>query len=412
MSSSRSQDPEMLLATHRLYRRKPRSADLDAELAAHRELSSLMSFDAQQAIQRFLDLAVELCPAAGTAGLSELLSGGDAEYFEWTVMSGALADYVGGTTPRNFSPCGLCLDRHHTILVDRPARVFTYLLDANPQICEGLIVPLYDTGKQPFGTLWVSSHDPLARFDPTDARIIEQLAVQLVLAIKLRRKARMHVALEDAVRDREMLISEVRHRVKNMVQLASSLLRVQETSSPSIEVRQALGEARNRMLVLANVYDALLIPSHDPHAVEVGALIDQLVGALVSSAPAADRLSVEVQCDLVFLDATHATSLVLIVNEAVTNALKYAFDEGISGAIRVSMTSADGMNLLVISDNGCGLQRPPREGSLGMRLMRGLARQFDGQLSVDGSSGTTITLRWKPHLRQGCMERAEQTLSA
>ena len=62
--------------------------------------------------------------------------------FRWDALAGAFAPYVGGTTPRRFSPCGLCLDRDATILVSRPARVFRYFEAAEPEIVEGLIVPV------------------------------------------------------------------------------------------------------------------------------------------------------------------------------------------------------------------------------------------------------------------------------
>ena len=262
-------EPEAVLITPTLYERVARPDDLQAELAAYHELSSLMTLDPVQAIQRFLDLAVELCPSAGSAGLSEMSEDEDGKpIFRWTAMSGAFAPYVGGTTPRHFSPCGLCLDQHHTILVERPARVFTYFNEAEPAIVEGLIVPLYDTGKRPLGTVWVVSHEDGAGFDGTDARIMEQLAIQLVLALKLRRKASIMVKLEEVVRDKDVLVEEVRHRVKNMIQMTSGLLQLQERGVTSTEARTALREAQSRLLVLASVYEALLLPKAD--AGEVG----------------------------------------------------------------------------------------------------------------------------------------------
>lgn len=243
-----------VLITHELYKRPARPADLSTELNAHRELSSLMANDPLLAIRRFLDLALELCPAAGSAGLSELTEHSDGEQvFEWTALAGAFAPYEGGSTPRHFSPCGLCLDNHHTILLDRPGRLFTYLSHAEPEIVEGLVVPLYDTGKRPLGTLWITSHDPDARFDPTDARVMEQLAVQLVLAIKLRRKASLMVRLEETARDNEVLVEEVRHRVKNMIQMTSGLLQLQQRGVQSREAKVALQDAQSRLLVLASL---------------------------------------------------------------------------------------------------------------------------------------------------------------
>src|SRR5579884_4149222 len=100
MSRVATVEPEELLITDRLYRRRARAPDLQSEIDAYRELSSLMGIDPDLAIRRFLDLALELCPAAGSAGLSELTTdeNGDS-IFEWTSLSGAFASFVGGTTP-------------------------------------------------------------------------------------------------------------------------------------------------------------------------------------------------------------------------------------------------------------------------------------------------------------------------
>ena len=388
--------PEDLLVTPRLFQRPARAPDLTIELDAYRELSALMTVDPVAAIQRFLDLSVELCPAAGSAGLSEISEDSEgAPIFLWTAMSGAFARYVGGTTPRDFSPCGLCLDQHHTILLDRPARVFTYFDDAEPEIVEGLIVPLYDTGKRPIGTLWVTSHEQGGEFDATDARIMEQLAVQLVLAIKLRRKAAVLVELEEVVRDKDVLVQEVRHRVKNMIQMTSGLLRLQERGVGSGEARTVLRDAQSRLLVLASVYDSLLLPSTDGHDVAVAALIETLVEALRDGSAHGGRVSVRADCDQLLLPVAKAVPVGLIVNEAVTNALKHAFAVGDGkGEVVITLRKSGPSCALTISDDGCGFEKPGRSGSLGMRLIRNLARQLRAKLAIDGSAGTTVRLEW------------------
>lgn len=388
--------PEDVLITHRLYERPPRQPQLEQELRAYRELSDLMTADPALAIERFLNLSVELCPAAGSAGLSELAvdESGDP-FFKWTAMSGALAPNVGGTTPRDFSPCGLCLDNHHTILVERPARVFTYFNHAEPEIVEGLVVPLYDTGKRALGTLWVASHDHSQRFDPTDARVMEQLAVQLVLAIKLRRKAKVLVQLEETARDKEILVHEVRHRVKNMIQMTSSLLHLQERSVESRDARSALREARSRLLVLSSVYDTLLRADSDARKVDVSRLIESLVAVLAESSSNARRIALRADCEPLLLGVTTAVPLGLIVNEAVTNALKHAFEPGQQGEMLVELRRNGSSCSLTISDNGRGFERPVREGSLGMRLIKSFARQLKAKLVIDGSNGVTIRLDFK-----------------
>lgn len=387
--------PEEVLITHALYQRASRPPNLSKELDAYRELSSLMAADPQLAIRRFLELALDLCPAAGSAGLSELTEDANGDkIFLWTALSGAFAPYEGGSTPRNFSPCGLCLDNRHTILVDRPGRVFTYFNDAEPEIIEGLIVPLFDTGKRPIGTLWITSHDSSRSFDPTDARVMEQLAVQLVLAIKLRRKLSLVERLEEASRDNEVLVQEVRHRVKNMIQMTSGLLQLQERGAQSSEAKVALREAQSRLLILSNVYESLLEPDADRRSVDAAALIERLIAALRDTSANGRRITFRIQCEKLFLRVENAVPLGLIVNEAVTNALKYAFDGYHSGDVTIGLKCADNRCRLTIADNGRGFQDQPREGSFGMTLMRRLARQLGGQLTIDGSDGTMIELEW------------------
>ena len=150
----------------------------------------------------------------------------------------------------------LCLDQAQTILVSRPARVFDYFNQASAPIVEGLIVPLYDTGHRPLGTIWIVSHDE-RRFEANDVRIMEQLSVQLVLALKLIRESADQEQLRHAVASKDTLIQEVHHRIKNTIQTAASLLRLQANASHSSEVRTALEEAQGRLTVFTRVHELL-----------------------------------------------------------------------------------------------------------------------------------------------------------
>ncbi len=239
------------------------------------------------------------------------------------------------------------------------------------------------------------SHDREKRFDGTDARVMEQLAIQLVLAIKLRRKAAIARQLEETVEQNETLVHEVRHRVKNMVQMTSNLLELQQRGTESGEARIALKQARSRLRVLAGVYENLLQPGADAREVEVGELVNSLVHALRDGSPDSTRIDVETSCDAVNLGVSEAVALGLVVNEAVTNALKHAFAGKEAGKITVQLSRRDAECSLVISDDGRGISGPSRAGSLGMRLMKRLARQVGAVLNIDGSNGTTISLRWK-----------------
>src|SRR5829696_2583580 len=103
--------PEDVLATEAMLARPRKAPDLAAEVAAFREVSALIAADPNRAIQRFLELALVLC-GAGSSGLSVLAENDKGEpVFRWDALAGAFAPFVGGATPRDFSPCGLCLNR-------------------------------------------------------------------------------------------------------------------------------------------------------------------------------------------------------------------------------------------------------------------------------------------------------------
>lgn len=186
--------PAYLFITAELSQRPERVPNLRAEMAAFDELSQILAADPRRAVRRCTQVALRLCDA-GSAGLSLLRPNGSGQTdFEWVAISGALVAHEGGGTPRDFGPCGLCLDAGTPILLSRPEREFTYLARLQPTIFEVLMVPLYDDARRPLGALWVAHHDPVAGFRGNDVRILEQLAIQMVLALQPVQGGREHRA--------------------------------------------------------------------------------------------------------------------------------------------------------------------------------------------------------------------------
>ena len=128
-----------ILITEVLRQRPTRSNSRIAQVRAFRDLSKLVMISPEAAVQRFLDLAIELCDA-GSAGWSRLAhDDAGAEVFRWDAVAGELSPFAGNTVPRDFSPCTLCLDAGKTILLSRPAQVFTYFDEIAVPIVEALI---------------------------------------------------------------------------------------------------------------------------------------------------------------------------------------------------------------------------------------------------------------------------------
>jgi two-component sensor histidine kinase len=128
-----------------------------------------------------------------------------------------------------------------------------------------------------------------------------------------------------------------------------------------------------------------------------GDYLQQLAASLAQAYGAGERIVVEVQADRTCLDLQTATPLALIINEVISNALKYAYPEGRRGRIVVRLASVDGNCELVVADDGIGFPAGldwRRSGGLGMRIVRSLAGQLAGRADYDGTAGTRFSLRF------------------
>ncbi|MDQ6770742.1 MAG: hypothetical protein M3Z54_12230 [Gemmatimonadota bacterium] len=164
-----------------VYGSVPESTAARESIALHR-IAAITGEEPYAVLHGLLSAAIELCGGGAdtsTAGVSMLEPAPDGgEQFRWVALAGCLASHVGGTTPRNFSPCGECLDKGEAILLSRPDLKYDYFQSTGLEFTEGLVVPFStDLHPTPLGTIWVISHPPLRHhFDAEDARVMESLA--------------------------------------------------------------------------------------------------------------------------------------------------------------------------------------------------------------------------------------------
>jgi signal transduction histidine kinase len=173
---------EDVLITSKLASRR-RRPNAEAENVALRALARVMAEKPDELIDALLKAALELCEA-GTAGLSVLDAG--QQVFRWTNLAGALHQHVGGTTPRDFSPCGVTMDRESAQLFLYPGRRFQYFKKVEPAIAEALVLPVWLDGKMP-ATVWIVSHNARVHFDLEDVRVMTSLADFVANALRLTR---------------------------------------------------------------------------------------------------------------------------------------------------------------------------------------------------------------------------------
>jgi PAS domain S-box-containing protein len=199
--------------------------------------------------------------------------------------------------------------------------------------------------------------------------------------------------IKKTLKEKELLLKELHHRVKNNLQLVSSLLSLQEREASGSEVR-SLMDARDRIQSLALVHEHLY-SSNDYSSIDFGEyaslVIDSLVANFTGSA-----IAFETDFAPVTLSLEEAIPSGLILNEALTNVLKYAFPAGWTGPRRVVVrigTTESGKRLLEIRDFGVGtpegfdFRNTP---SLGCTIMRLLAQQLNGKLSITRDNGTRV----------------------
>ncbi len=195
--------------------------------------------------------------------------------------------------------------------------------------------------------------------------------------------------LHEAVREKEILLKEMHHRVKNNLNVVASLLSLQSDQvDDSEDAKEALTASRNRIFSMALVHEDLYKSEKLSH-VQMGSYIQSLLNELSGSYNPFEKIQLISQIDDISLDIIHAVPCGIILNELLTNAFKHAFSRDESGRIIVGLHeegSTTGEYILSVQDNGASLPENFEKGeteTLGMELVKILANQLNGELLID-----------------------------
>ena len=194
--------------------------------------------------------------------------------------------------------------------------------------------------------------------------------------------------LQNLVRQRTLLLAEVNHRVKNSLQQIASVVRLQARASKDPVVTEALEKTLARIVAVGRVHEQIYGDAGKVGDFDAGAYAASLARELVSSM---GRDDVALECDVepVILDMSQAAPLALVLNELITNALKYGCPADRGGRLRVGLRTIDNQHRLSISDDGDGLPEgfsTTSRNGLGMRVIEALSRQLGGKLVVEESN--------------------------
>jgi PAS domain S-box-containing protein len=209
-------------------------------------------------------------------------------------------------------------------------------------------------------------------------------------------RAQAEASVRGSLAEKEELLKEVHHRVKNNLQVITSLLNMQARQIEKPEVLVHFEEARNRVFSIASIHE-LLYRSVSFSCIDVAAYARQLAPDLVRFYNAQDRIRVSIMGDGVTLELERAVPYGLLLNELISNACKHAFPGTRTGNIMLSLGREDGNIELTVSDDGQGLPHGfdyRRASSLGLKLVRSLARQLRGSAEMQSGEGTTVRVRF------------------
>ena len=240
-----------------------------------------------------------------------------------------------------------------------------------------------------------------------EARVVPMRNGQtLYLTRDITARKQAEVQVRAALRDRELLLKEIYHRVKNNLQVIASLLNLQGRNDHDGNTRALLEDSANRVKSMALVHEQLY-QGGDLSSIDFAAYLGQLVRHLADAhGEAAHRVPIRLDVAPVQLGIETAVPLGLIVNELLSNAYKHAYpgERGGEVALRLAVLD-DGRIEVVVSDHGVGLPpglRPETVASLGLRLVASLTEQLEGALECgpNGAAGSRFAVRFQPAMSE------------
>jgi two-component sensor histidine kinase/tetratricopeptide (TPR) repeat protein len=211
-----------------------------------------------------------------------------------------------------------------------------------------------------------------------------------------------HLVTQAALRDKELLLKEMHHRVKNNLQMLNSLLSIQSREISDPKAKDAVQSSRSRVHSIALIHQ-LLYAREDFRQIDMRRFVQKLIRHCqqVYGLPERD-IAIAAEVGPLYLDIDAATPIGLIINELIVNSIKHAFPAEQDGQIFVCLREWEGTLQLQVRDNGQGFQpAAEKSDSFGLKLIHTLAQRMGATLDVASDDGTTVTFLFPDPKRQG-----------
>lgn len=268
---------------------------------------------------------------------------------------------------------------------------FAYVPNGNPELENILVVPVV-LAEELVGLIALTNSPDDFTEDDLDA--IERLAVFYALAIQNKKADK---EIKQSLHDKKVLLREIHHRVKNNMQIISSLLNLQLNYVKDEKAVNVLKESQGRIKSMAMVHEKLY-QSPSLTKIDLKDYVESLVSNIFFTyGTSTNHIISEVDVENIEIGIDTAIPCGLIINELVTNSVKHAFPEN-NGKVKVKITSHHDDIQLVISDDGIGLPENldyEKTESLGLKLVKSLVDQIDGHMTLVTNAGTTIKINFQ-----------------
>jgi len=204
--------------------------------------------------------------------------------------------------------------------------------------------------------------------------------------------------IKNSLAEKEVLLKEIHHRVKNNLHVISAMLGLQADAEEDAHTLGVLQDSHRRVMLMAQLHESLH-RQDDLNSIIASNLLNTLVtNTQASGGRVLEHLSFDVDVDDIPLDVDHANTYGQIVSELISNAQKHGFPNGQHGNIEVSLHQRDGGGTdLIVADDGKGLPKDfdiERSKSLGLKLVRSLAAKYGGKIKINGTGGTRVEINF------------------
>jgi len=206
--------------------------------------------------------------------------------------------------------------------------------------------------------------------------------------------AQQNKQISEALSQNKVLIKEIHHRVKNNLQVVSSLLNMQARKSQEGETKDALNSSKTRVQSMSILHQNLY-QGENLTGVNIEDYLDKVVKNIFDTYNIQDDITLTVDIDPISLDVDTLVPIGLIANELICNALKHAFVNREKGRIWVECKQDNELLILRVADDGCGFEGeelPRKDESLGARLIKSFTKKLDGKISIANNKGTDISI--------------------